>query len=91
MARPVGAGKLSFRLVLVTDRTASRLPPVEAVRRAVEGGVDCVQLRERGLSDRDLCRLAEELRRVTRRAGAALIVGSGAFAMWRELRLAGRG
>lgn len=43
-----------LRLYLVTDNVLSRgRPLVEIVRAAVEGGVTCVQLREKELSTRD--------------------------------------
>ena len=63
-----------FRLMVVTDRRRSRQPIVETVRLALEGGADAVQLRERDLEGAELFRLAEEMRRVTRDAGAALII-----------------
>jgi len=63
-----------FRLMLVTDRHASKLPLVEAIARAIAGGVDAVQLRERDMDARGLFALAEELRRITRDAGAALVI-----------------
>ena len=63
-----------FRLMVVTDRAVCRRPLVETVKAALDGGADAVQLRERGMEDADLFRLAEELRRVTRAADAALIV-----------------
>jgi thiamine-phosphate pyrophosphorylase len=67
-----------FRLYLVTDRAA--VPDgdlVCAVERALAGappGAVAVQLREKDLGGRDLLRLAEELRAVTRAAGAPLLV-----------------
>ncbi len=56
-------------LCLVTDREVSRLPLVEAVREAVAGGVDWVQVREEGLSDAAYLSLVEELAEAVR-AGA---------------------
>ena len=47
---------------------------METVRLALDGGADAVQLRERDLEGAELFRLAEEMRRVTRDVGAALIV-----------------
>ncbi|HEY8491726.1 MAG TPA: thiamine phosphate synthase [Dehalococcoidia bacterium] len=58
-------------LALVTDRTLAPDLPA-AVERAVRGGVDLVQLRERDLPAGDLLRLARELRAITR--GRALLV-----------------
>jgi thiamine-phosphate pyrophosphorylase len=47
---------------------------LSVVESALRGGVRAVQLRERDLSTRELLALAEPLRRMTRREGAALII-----------------
>ena len=84
--------------MLVTDRKRSRLPLTETVRLALEGGVDAVQLRERDLDARELYGLAEEMRRITDAAGAALLVNhqvdvalavgaDGVHLGWRSLRV----
>lgn len=64
-----------FRLYLITDRhqTGGR-PLAEVVRRALEGGVRAVQLREKDLSGAALYRLARELRRLTSDFEARLII-----------------
>ena len=64
-----------FSLYLVTDRhqTGGR-PLFEVVRRALEGGVRAVQLREKDLSAAALYRLAVEMRRLTSDFGARLII-----------------
>jgi len=64
-----------FRLYLITDRhqTGGR-PLAEVVRRALEGGVRAVQLREKDLSAAELYRLARELRRLTSDFDARLII-----------------
>lgn len=64
-----------FRLYLITDRhqTGGR-PLAEVVRRALEGGVRAVQLREKDLSGAALYRLACELRRLTSDFDARLII-----------------
>lgn len=64
-----------FHLYLITDRLQvpdGDLP--RAVAHALAGGVRAVQLREKDLSARDLYPLARELRAVTRRAGARLLI-----------------
>jgi thiamine-phosphate pyrophosphorylase len=61
-------------LVLVTDRSASARPLPVVVEAAVRGGVTAVMLREKDMATRDLYDLAVELRRITQRAGALLIV-----------------
>jgi len=64
-----------FRLYLITDRhqTGGR-PLAEVVRRALEGGVRAVQLREKDLSGAGLYRLARELRLLTSDFDARLII-----------------
>lgn len=65
-------------LYLISDRelfASAGAPPeirlVESVEKAVRGGVNMVQLRERGLPPRELLSLGNELRKVTR--GRALL------------------
>jgi thiamine-phosphate pyrophosphorylase len=67
--------QLPGELYLVTDRhrTGGR-PLLSVVEAALRGGVRAVQLREKDLSTRELLALAEPLRRMTRLAGAALII-----------------
>ncbi len=62
-------------LYLVTDRhqTAGR-DLIDVIKQAISGGVRAVQLREKDLGTRELYRLAERLLRVTRDAGAALLI-----------------
>lgn len=66
---------LDFNLLLITDRaqTGGR-SLVDAVGEALEGGVRAVQLREKDLSSRALYELAYELRKLTARHGARLII-----------------
>ena len=70
---------INFRLYLITDRkqTLGR-PLTEVVRRAVEAGVNSVQLREKDLNSRELRRLAEELREITAAADARLFINDRA-------------
>ncbi|MBI5656388.1 MAG: thiamine phosphate synthase [Geobacter sp.] len=66
---------IDFDLYLITDRhqTGGRdLPTV--VGEALAGGVRAVQLREKDLSSRELYELALELRKLTERHGARLII-----------------
>jgi thiamine-phosphate pyrophosphorylase len=42
--------ELPFRLCLLLTRSLCRADPLEVVRLAVEGGVDCVQMREKEMS-----------------------------------------
>ncbi len=71
----IAVGESSFQLpdkpvlCLVTNREVSLLPLAEAVREAVAGGVDWVQVRERGGSDSAYLDLLEEVSESVR-AGA---------------------
>jgi thiamine-phosphate pyrophosphorylase len=64
-----------FSLYLITDRhqTGGR-PLLDVVRRALEGGIRAVQLREKDLSSAAQYRLAAELRRLTSDFDARLII-----------------
>ena len=66
---------LNFRLYFVTDRkqTANR-PLTDVVHAALDGGVRAVQLREKDLEGRELHALAEQLRVLTTRYRAHLLV-----------------
>jgi thiamine-phosphate pyrophosphorylase len=68
--------ELDFSLYLITDRQV--LPPgislPEAVREALDGGVRCLQLREKDLAPRALLPLALELRVLTREFKARLFI-----------------
>ena len=63
-----------LRLMLITDRSICSGQMVERVGAALRGGVTAVMLREKDLSTRDLYELAQELRALTERHGALLIV-----------------
>lgn len=71
--------RADFRVCLVTDRHAAPggdLP--RAVEGALEGGIRCVQLREKDLGERALLGLALRMRELTARYGAALLVNDRA-------------
>jgi len=59
--------------VLVTGEVAS-MPPLAAARAAVEGGADCIQLREKHMPDGELVELARRMREVTAERGALLVL-----------------
>jgi thiamine-phosphate pyrophosphorylase len=63
-----------LRFTLITDRRAAARPLTEVVEAALEAGFTAVQLREKDLSARELYDLAKELREITARHGALLIV-----------------
>jgi len=63
-------------LTLITDRRlCQRLSLAEAVARAVAGGVNVVQLREKDMAAAELVPLADRLRAITR--GKALLIVNG--------------
>lgn len=66
---------IDFRLYLVTDRhqTAGR-SLVDTVRAALDGGIRAVQLREKDLEGGELYRLAAQLRALTNRYQARLLI-----------------
>jgi thiamine-phosphate pyrophosphorylase len=66
---------IDFRLYFVTDRhhTAGR-PLVDVVHAALDGGVRAVQLREKDLEGGALYRLAAQLRELTARYQARLLI-----------------
>lgn len=63
-----------IRLYGILTESVCRLPWRAAAEAAVRGGVDCLQLREKQLSDGELLRRARELRELTSAAGALLII-----------------
>lgn len=73
-------------LYLITGMSqAIGCPLVEVIRAALEGGVRTVQLREKNLDGRELFKLARELRELTQRYGAKLLVNDRvdiAIAVW---------
>jgi len=66
---------LNFHLYFVTDRkqTADR-PLIDVVHAALDGGVRAVQIREKDLEGRELYELAEQLRELTLRYQARLLI-----------------
>lgn len=66
---------MAYDLYVITDEAIGNgLSHVELARRAVAGGADVIQLRDKGLSGRDLLAAASAIREVTRDAGALFIV-----------------
>ena len=64
-----------FRVCLITNRhLVKSTPMVEVVKRALEGGVDCVLLREPELNPKTLVYVGRQFRMLTSRYGAKLIV-----------------
>lgn len=67
---------IDFNLYLITDR--HQVPAgrtlIETIEGALEGGVRAVQLREKDLTAAEILPLAVELRTLTRRYGALLLI-----------------
>lgn len=62
-------------LVVITDAgCAPRGEVVPVVEGALQGGAPCIQLRAKDASAREMLELAQRLRRLTRHAGALLVV-----------------
>lgn len=62
------------RLYLLATDASCRMSLVGTVKEAVLGGVQIVQLREKGLNDRTLLAYAYDLRQITRDAGVLFII-----------------
>lgn len=69
------AKRPDFNLYLITDRNqAGGMRLIDVVEEALKGGVRGVQLREKDLSSRELYELAYEMRKLTNRYDARLII-----------------
>jgi len=67
--------KARYDLYVITDEGLSKgLTHTEIARRAIEGGADVIQLRDKRLDDKALTRRALEIRELTRKSGALFIV-----------------
>lgn len=66
---------MSYDLYVITDEDlAGGLPHAEIARRAVAGGADAVQLRDKVHGSRELVRIGREITEITRGSGALFIV-----------------
>jgi thiamine-phosphate pyrophosphorylase len=66
---------VGFNLYLITDRNQTgSVRLVDVVEDALKGGVRGVQLREKDLSSRELYELAYDMRKLTARYGARLLI-----------------
>jgi thiamine-phosphate pyrophosphorylase len=70
--------ELPSRLLVVTDRHQAGKPLEQVIEAAVEGGARWVWLRDNDLARDERCALAERLRTITGRYGAALSIGRDA-------------
>ena len=67
-----------FRLCLLLTRELCARPPLVVVERAVAGGVDCVQLREKAMDTRERHAWAVELQELCRRLAVPLVINDDA-------------
>lgn len=66
---------MSYDLYVITDEGLSRgLSHAEIARRAIAGGTDVIQLRDKSMSGKDFMRCAQELRTFTKNTGVLFIV-----------------
>lgn len=66
---------MAYDLYVITDRRIARgLSHAEIARRAVSGGADVIQLRDKTLSSRAMIQAAWEIRSITRETGTCFIV-----------------
>lgn len=66
--------KLKVYLIASSDALSHGKDLPGTIEGALEGGVRAIQLREKGLSSRELFRLAEEVRKLTDRYGSLLFI-----------------
>lgn len=71
----LGTGRArQYRLcVLISESLCEHHPWDEVARQAIEGGADCLQLREKALPDRELLARARRLVAIAREAGATTV------------------
>ncbi len=66
---------VNYELYVITDESLSKgLSHAEIARRAIAGGADVIQLRDKAMSGKSLMQTAKELRTITKNAGVAFIV-----------------
>jgi thiamine-phosphate pyrophosphorylase len=67
---------IDFKLYLITDRKliADRCLLITAVRQALQGGVNAIQLREKDLGTRELLKLTYRMREITKKYDAKLFI-----------------
>ena len=64
----------AMRLYVLVTSDLCEAGPIETAERAIEGGADVIQMREKGLSDRELLALAGEYRRLCTSTGTLFVV-----------------
>ncbi len=72
--RTMGDSIRGLDFVLITDRKVCGNKLTDIIKQEIDGGVGTVQLREKDLSTSDLYCLAKEIRKITEKKGANLII-----------------
>ncbi len=67
-----------LKFILITNRKTCEAKLADIINQAIDGGVETVQLREKGLSTVELYVLASKIREITREKGANLIINDRA-------------
>ena len=60
--------------VLITEAACAHHPWLDVARQAIEGGADCLQLREKGLGDREVLARTRALIEIARPVGVGVVV-----------------
>ena len=67
-----------WRVCVLLTESMCALPWLDVLRAAIDGGADCVQVREKTLGAADLARRAEQIVEIARPAGVSVIVNDRA-------------
>jgi thiamine-phosphate pyrophosphorylase len=63
-----------WRLCVLVSQDACLRPPLEVIKATLAGGTDCLQIREKSMTDQDLLAWVREVVALARPLGAAVIV-----------------
>ncbi|MFQ5788548.1 MAG: thiamine phosphate synthase, partial [Thermodesulfobacteriota bacterium] len=69
----IGSNK-GLGFILITNRKICKAKLADITSKAIDGGVETIQLREKDLSTVELYVLASEIREITREKGTNLII-----------------
>ena len=72
--RPAACGFVRVRLYVLVTESLCRIPWLEAAEQAIQGGADCLQLREKDLESGDLLRRARQLVALCRKCNVPCII-----------------
>jgi thiamine-phosphate pyrophosphorylase len=72
--RPADCGLASVRLYALVTELLCKGPWIEAVEQAIEGGADCIQLREKDLESGEVLRRARQLVKLCRKQNVISII-----------------